>query len=91
MLFAFFIDDIIFPGDAPIYVFLCPIISASSFIPPTDIFTKFLLIAFATVNANDVFPTPGGPTKHMIGPLSSCVICFTAKNSIILVFTVSNP
>ena len=42
-------------------------------------------------NAKVVFPTPGGPTKHNIGPLMQLVTCFTAKYSIILVFTFSKP
>ena len=50
-------------------VLLCPRISASSLIPPTDILTNSLFVAFAIDFPNEVFPTPGGPTKHNIGPL----------------------
>ena len=39
----------------------------------------FLPIALAIDFANDVFPTPGGPTKHSIGPLSFFVSALTAK------------
>lgn len=53
------------------YVRLCPLISASSFTPPRDMRTNFLPKAAAMDEANDVFPTPGGPTKHNTGPLAS--------------------
>ena len=39
----------------------------------------------------DVLPTPGGPTKHKIGPFIFCILFCTAKNSIILSFTLSKP
>lgn len=59
------------PGILPIYVLLCPRISASSLTPPKDMRTNFLPKAAAIDDANDVFPTPGGPTKHRTGPLAS--------------------
>lgn len=55
----------------PMYVLLCPRISASSFTPPSDIRMNFLPKAAEMDAAKDVFPTPGGPTKHKIGPLAS--------------------
>ena len=68
---AFLIAFIIFPGIAPTYVFLCPLISASSFTPPKDILTNFLPIASARDLAIDVLPTPGGPNKVIIGEVFS--------------------
>ncbi len=56
----------ILPGSAPTYVRLCPLISASSLIPPKEIFTNFLPNARAIDLPNEVLPTPGGPTKHKI-------------------------
>ena len=88
---AFFIAFINFPGNAPIYVLLCPLISASSRTPPRLILTKFLFIASAIDLASDVFPTPGGPTKHKIGPLTSSDRVLTARNSKILSFGFSSP
>ena len=58
---AFFRLFISFPGMAPMYVFLCPLISASSCKPPRDILTYFLPIASAMDLPKDVLPTPGGP------------------------------
>ena len=58
---------IILPGLAPIYVLLWPIISAGSFTPPTEILANFLLVAIAIDFASDVLPTPGGPTRQIIG------------------------
>ena len=43
------------------------LISASSLTPPKEILTYFLLRAFAIEWAIDVLPTPGGPTKQIIG------------------------
>ena len=40
---------------------------------------------------NDVFPTPGGPTKQSIGPFIFSILFCTAKKSIILSFTLSSP
>ena len=88
---AFFIDFIILPGIAPIYVFLCPLISASSLKPPNDTLSYFLPKASAIDLPNDVFPTPGGPYKHKIGDFISPLNFKTARCSIILSFTFSNP
>ena len=51
----------ILPGIAPIYVFLCPLISDSSLRPPSDILTYSLPKALAIDLPSDVLPTPGGP------------------------------
>ena len=60
---------IILPGIAPIYVRLCPRISASSLTPPSDIRINSLPVALAIDLATEVFPVPGGPTRQRIGPL----------------------
>ena len=60
-------------------------ISPSSFTPPTLIFTNFLFKALAISLARVVFPTPGGPTKQIIGVFTLLVFFFTAIYSIILV------
>ena len=80
-----------FPGIAPIYVFLCPLISDSSWSPPKDILTYFLPIASAIDFPNEVLPTPGGPYKHKIGDFISPLSFNTDKYSIILSLTFSNP
>ena len=36
--------------------------------PPKEILMNFLFVAFAIDFPKDVLPTPGGPTKHRIGP-----------------------
>ena len=36
--------------------------------PPKEILINFLFVALAIDLPSDVFPTPGGPTKHNIGP-----------------------
>jgi len=59
----------------PTYVLLCPLISASSLTPPRDMRTNFLPKEAAIEDAKDVFPTPGGPTKHNTGPLASGLSC----------------
>nr|GMD97299.1 Uncharacterised protein [Ipomoea batatas] len=79
------------PGMLPIYVLLCPLISASSLTPPRDMRTNFLPKAAATDDARDVFPTPGGPTKHNTGPLASAFSLRTARYSIILCLTLTKP
>mmetsp|Transcript_32840 Transcript_32840/g.94241 ORF Transcript_32840/g.94241 Transcript_32840/m.94241 type:complete len:209 (-) Transcript_32840:1557-2183(-) len=58
----------IFPGIAPMYVRLWPRISATSDKPPTEKRKSFLSRARATLLPIEVFPTPGGPTRHMIFP-----------------------
>lgn len=40
---------------------------------------------------NEVFPTPGGPTRQMIVPLEFPLRNLTARNSKILFLTFSNP
>ncbi|MFS7923995.1 hypothetical protein Hanom_Chr03g00267381 [Helianthus anomalus] len=57
------------------YVLRCPLMSASSFTPPRDIRMNFLPSAAAIDDAKDVFPTPGGPTKHNTGLLASGFSC----------------
>ena len=82
---------IIFPGNEPIYVLLWPLISASSLTPPRAILMYCLPVAVAIDFPKDVLPTPGGPTKHNIGPFISLVLFWTARNSIILSLTLSKP
>ena len=91
ILLALIIDEIILPGIAPTYVFLCPVISFSSETPPTEILTKFLLSALAIEYAKDVLPTPGGPTKHIIGLVSELVNFLTEIYSRILSLIFSSP
>ncbi|MPM87777.1 hypothetical protein SDC9_134877 [bioreactor metagenome] len=89
---AAFIFCIILPGRAPTYVLLCPRISASSRIPPSDMFTNFLPIVFAIDLPREVFPTPGGPTKQSTCALMLSAASFlTARNSRIRSFTSSRP
>ena len=50
----------------------------------------------ATVNlamerASDVLPTPGGPTKHRIGPFSAFTRCWTARYSRMRSLTFLSP
>jgi hypothetical protein len=59
----------------PMYVLRCPLISASSLTPPRDMRINFRPKAAAIDDAKDVFPTPGGPTKHNTGPLASGLSC----------------
>ena len=56
------------------YVLLCPLISASSLIPPKEILINFLFVALAIDFPREVLPTPGGPTKHKIGPFIFCIL-----------------
>ena len=81
----------ILPGIAPIYVFLCPLTSDSSWIPPKDILTNSLPKASAIDLPSEVLPTPGAPTKQMIGDFISPFNFRTAKYSKILFFTFSRP
>ena len=46
---------------------------------------------FAILFASVVFPTPGGPTKHIIGLFILGLFFLTAKYSITLSFTSSSP
>ena len=79
------------PGIAPIYVFRCPRISASSCTPPNDIRTYFRFKASAIERPKDVFPTPGGPYRHTIGDFMSPFSFSTARCSKMRSFTFSNP
>ena len=88
---AFFKFCNILPGRAPMYVFLCPLISASSLIPPSEIRTYFLPNASAIDFPNEVFPTPGGPNRQRIGDFISFLSLRTAKYSRTLFLTSSKP
>ena len=81
----------ILPGIAPIYVFLCPLISDSSLSPPKEILTYSLPKASAIDFPNEVLPTPGGPFKHKIGDFMSFLNFKTAMCSIILLLTSFKP
>ena len=81
----------IFPGIEPIYVFLCPLISASSLTPPNESLINSLLTDLAIDSPNDVFPTPGGPTKQRTGAFIFFTLFCTAKYSSILSFTSLRP
>src|SRR5579859_1542911 len=54
------------PGSAPTYVRRWPRMSASSWIPPSEMRANFRPSALATDSPSDVLPTPGGPTSVMI-------------------------
>ena len=60
---------IILPGIAPTYVLRWPLISASSFTPPSETLINLRFNASAIDLANVVLPTPGGPIKVRIGIL----------------------
>ena len=79
------------PGMAPMYVFRCPRMSASSRTPPRLSRAHLRFIARATDMATEVLPTPGGPTRHRIFPLASGFSCRTAMNSSTRSFTLSSP
>jgi hypothetical protein len=53
--------------------------------------TNFLLSASAMDLASVDLPTPGGPTKQIIGDLDCGLLARTAKYSIILSLTFSRP
>ena len=88
---AFFMFCIIRPGIAPMYVLRCPRISASSLKPPNAIRTYLRLSAEAIDFPREVFPTPGGPTKHSIGDFMSPFNLSTARYSNMRSFTFSIP
>ena len=73
------------------YVLRCPLISASSRNPPSEIRTYSRPNASAIDFPKEVFPTPGGPYKHKIGDFISFRSFKTAKYSMILRFTSSKP
>lgn len=81
----------ILPGFEPIYVFLCPFNTLTSFSPPKEILKTFLFKTFPIENAKEVLPTPGGPFKHNILPLTLFFNLPTAKNSKILFLTSTKP
>ena len=70
---------------------LCPRSSDSSRSPPSDMRMYFLPRALAMDLPNEVFPTPGGPTRHRIGDFRSFFSFMTARYSTILSFTFSRP
>ena len=63
------------------YVRRCPLISATSVKPPTEKRKNCLFNALAMDFPIEVFPTPGGPTKHKIFPSTVPLNLPTAKNS----------
>src|SRR5947209_3522564 len=69
----------ILPGIEPIYVRRWPRISPSSCTPPSDTRTKSRPVALAIDLPSDVLPTPAGPTKHRIGPVSLLARCCTGE------------
>ncbi len=48
-------------------------------------------VARATDLPSEVLPTPGGPTRHMIGPLIFFERCCTARYSTMRSLTFSSP
>ncbi len=86
---ACFIPWMMRPGSAPTYVRRCPRISASSRIPPREIRRNLRPIARAIDFPSEVFPTPGGPTKHRIGPFVLSLSFRTARYSRIRSLTLS--
>jgi hypothetical protein len=81
----------ILPGTAPTYVLRNPFKVLVSLSPPIAMRTYFLPKALAIACPRDVFPTPGGPTKHRIFPYTVFLSFPTAINSKILCFTSSIP
>ena len=59
--------------------------------PPNAIRTYFRPVALAILCPKEVLPTPGGPTKHKIGPVNLLVRFCTAKYSKIRSLTFSKP
>jgi hypothetical protein len=62
-----------------------------NYIDPKAILIYFLLVARAIDCPKDVLPTPGGPTKHKIGPFSDLTRCCTARYSKMRSLTFSKP
>ena len=54
------------PGSAPTYVRRCPRMSAASETPPSEMRSNLRPSAFAMDLPSEVFPTPGGPTRHLM-------------------------
>ena len=76
-------DDGRRPGSAPTYVRRCPRMSASSRTPPRLTRTNVRPSDAAIDLPRLVLPTPGGPTKHKIGPRPLGFSRRTARNSTI--------
>jgi len=55
-------------------------ISSRSHMEPANVFRMGSILDFAI----EVFPTPGGPARHKIGPLRSFLSFLMARYSIIL-------
>src|SRR3546814_6200241 len=53
----------------------------SSDLPPSDMRTNLRLTASAIERPIEVLPTPGGPTRHRIGPFSFFMRACTARYS----------
>ena len=68
-----------------------PRISASSCTPPSEKRTKSRPVALAIDLPSEVLPTPAGPTRHRIGPVSLLARCCTARYSTIRSLTFSRP
>ena len=81
----------ILPGKEPTYVLLCPLISASSEIPPNEHLKNFLPKARAMLLPKEVLPVHGGPKKHKIGLFKLPVNFLTARYSMILFLGFSKP
>ncbi|CZR34599.1 Uncharacterised protein [Legionella pneumophila] len=52
---------------------------------------KVLPVALAIDCPREVLPTPGGPTRHNIGPFNLFTRCCTARYSMIRSLTCSRP
>src|SRR4026208_1821099 len=59
--------------------------------PPSDTRTNLRPSDSAIERASDVLPTPGGPTKHRIGPLTLGLSLRTARYSRIRSLAFSRP
>ena len=59
--------------------------------PPSEKRKNFFFIAAAIERPSEVLPTPGGPTRQRIDPLTSALSVRTARYSRIRVFTSSRP
>ena len=53
--------------------------------------TNLRLVERATLWPSEVLPTPGGPTRHRIGPRSFFTRCCTARYSTMRSLTFSKP
>ena len=89
--FAFLTDLIILPGIAPIYVLRCPLISASSLKPPNEILHIFFQELLQLICLMMFFLHQEDQKRQIIGDFISPFNFNTAKCSIILSLTCSNP